>query len=235
MPLHKKLFGLLPPVFAARQIESGFGKLFPGAPGSEELIPNLAQLKALLAQIQDPDFIRNQVSEMFAKIPDTSTDFLQRVKAFGGSSVQANEQAQAARTQRNQSAIDLSNRLIQGGRQNAIQGLFGVAGIEQQGLFGAAGFDQNRVDAIQSFINSLLSGGAGVAGAAVGGGGGGGTAAGVSGRTQTTGATGFNPNFQQSFFPTQQFGNNRLTSPAEELGGNLFGGMQSVGPRSFHN
>lgn len=225
MPFHKKLFKKAAKFFfdPTGLIGEGFNALFPGAPGSEELTPNLDELKALLAQMQSSDFIRNQVAEMFAKIPDTSTDFLQRVKATGGSAAQATEQAQASRAQRNQSAIDLSNRLIQGGRQNAAQGLFGIAGIEQQGLLGAAGFEQSRIDAIQSFINSILSGGAGVAGAAAGGG--------ISGRTQTnqgSGIPGFNSNFQRSFFPTQNFGNNRLVSPAEQLGGSS-GGSQSMG------
>jgi len=220
MPIHEKLFGFLPPVFAARQIESGFGKLFPGAPGSEELTPDLEELKALLAQMRDSGFIRDQVAKMFGQIPDNTSDFLARVQARGGSSIQGREQFESARTQRNQSAIDLSDRLIQSGRQNAAQGLFGIAGLEQQGLIGAAGFEQSRIDAIQSFINSILSGGSEVAGSAVGGG--------ISGRTQGGGVSGFNQNFQRSFFPEQQFGNNRFATPNEQLGGS-FGGSQSIG------
>jgi len=214
MGLFDSLKFLYDPRETFKQFESGFGRLFPGAPESEELTPDLDRLRELFAQLGDSDFIRNQVAEIFAKIPDTSTDFLQRVSALRGSSLQASEQAQAATTQRNQSAIELSNRLIQEGRQTQAQGLFGIAGLEQQGLFGAAGFNQDRIDAIQSFINSILSGASGAAGTAIGGG--------VSGRTQTATNT-------PGFTSATGFGNNnRFVTPNEQLGGS-FGGTQSIG------
>jgi len=216
MGLFDILKGLVDPRETFKQFESGFGRLFPGTPESEELTPNLDELREFLSQLGDSDFVRNQVAQIMDRLVQTPTDRLQSVRAAGGSALQANEQFEADRTQRNQFSQDLISRLINEGKQAQAQGLFGVAGLEQQGLLGAAEFGQDRTDSIQSFINSILSGGAGVAGAAVGG-------SGVSGRTQTSPS----PNFGLSL--AQGFGNsNQLVSPAERLGGN-FGGTQSLG------